>query len=109
MQWHALNVNTEAESCMQGEAGDQFYIVKEGEAVVYQSTPQGVKTVNRLFKADFFGERALLTQEPRCPLPHCPEPLLSHVSSNRLMLCKGHLSCITSRGKRVWWPRRVVC
>ena len=52
---------------MQGEAGDQFYIVKEGEAVVYQSTPQGVKTVNRLFKADFFGERALLTQEPRYP------------------------------------------
>ena len=50
---------------MQGKAGDQFYIVKEGEAVVYQSTPQGVKTVNRLFKADFFGERALLTQEPR--------------------------------------------
>ncbi|CAL5219420.1 g1249 [Coccomyxa viridis] len=49
----------------QGEAGNQFYIVKEGEAVVYQSTPQGVKTVNRLFKADFFGERALLTQEPR--------------------------------------------
>lgn len=54
---------------MQGEAGDQFYIVKEGEAAVYQSTPQGVKTVNRLFKADFFGERALLTQEPRYPLP----------------------------------------
>jgi len=54
----------------QGEAGDQFYIVKEGEAVVYQSTPQGVKTVNRLFKADFFGERALLTQEPRCHIIH---------------------------------------
>ena len=55
---------------MQGEAGDQFYIVKEGEAVVYQSTPQGDKTVNRLFKADFFGERALLTQEPRYLSPH---------------------------------------
>ena len=51
--------------CAQGETGDQFFIIKEGEAVVYQSTPQGVKTVNRLFKADFFGERALLTQEPR--------------------------------------------
>ncbi|CAK0742420.1 hypothetical protein CVIRNUC_001395 [Coccomyxa viridis] len=49
----------------QGETGDQFFIIKEGEAVVYQSTAQGVKTVNRLFKADFFGERALLTQEPR--------------------------------------------
>jgi cGMP-dependent protein kinase 2 len=57
--------------CLQGEAGDQFYIVKEGEAIVYQSTPQGVKTVNRLFKADYFGERALLTQEPRCPALRC--------------------------------------
>ncbi len=49
----------------QGEPGDQFYIIKEGEAVVYQQTPQGMRTVNKLFKADFFGERALLTQEPR--------------------------------------------
>ncbi len=58
-------------ACVQGEAGDQFYIVKEGEAVVYQSTPQGVKIVNRLFKADYFGERALLTQEPRCHSWRC--------------------------------------
>lgn len=43
--------------------------------MVYQSTAQGVKTVNRLFKADFFGERALLTQEPR-----------------RALLSPGHLS-----------------
>lgn len=49
----------------QGDPGDQFYIIKEGEAVVYQQTPQGMRTVNRLFKADFFGERALLTEEPR--------------------------------------------
>lgn len=33
--------------------------------MVYQQTPQGTRTVNRLFKADFFGERALLTEEPR--------------------------------------------
>jgi len=33
--------------------------------VVYQQTPQGTRTVDRLFKADFFGERALLTEEPR--------------------------------------------
>ncbi len=50
---------------LQGDPGDQFYIIKEGEAVVYQQTPQGMRTVNRLFKADFFGERALLTEEPR--------------------------------------------
>eukprot|EP00798_Chlamydomonas_sp_ICE-L_P031872 gene31872-7080_t len=45
----------------EGETGDKFYIIKEGEAVVYA----GGKEVNRLFKADFFGEQALLKDEPR--------------------------------------------
>ena len=44
--------------------------------MVYQSTAQGVKTVNRLFKADFFGERALLTQEPRRALLSLRHPSL---------------------------------
>jgi hypothetical protein len=51
---------------VEGEAGDKFYIIKEGEAVVFQSGPGGRQhKVNHLFKADFFGERALLVQEPR--------------------------------------------
>lgn len=52
----------------QGENGDKFYVIKQGEAIVYQETAQGVRKVNHLFKADFFGERALLTDEPRCCL-----------------------------------------
>jgi cGMP-dependent protein kinase 2 len=43
-----------------------FYVIREGEAVVYQDGPQGLTKVNHLFKGDFFGERALLTDEPRC-------------------------------------------
>lgn len=50
----------------QGEPGDLFYIIKEGEAVVYQDSGGGSrKRVNQLFKADFFGEGALLSDEPR--------------------------------------------
>lgn len=49
----------------QGDPGDLFYIIKDGEAVVYQKTEQGEKKVNHLFKSDFFGERALLSNEPR--------------------------------------------
>lgn len=49
----------------QGKPGDEFYIIKEGEAVVTQKTEEGSKRINMLFKADFFGERALLTDEPR--------------------------------------------
>ncbi len=56
-----------AKHCVgQGDPGDCFYIILEGEAVVYQNTPTGTRKVNHLFKADFFGERALLTDEPRC-------------------------------------------
>ncbi|GFR45931.1 hypothetical protein Agub_g7393 [Astrephomene gubernaculifera] len=50
---------------VEGDKGDLFYIVKDGEAIVYQNTPGGQRKVNHLFKADFFGERALLTDEPR--------------------------------------------
>ncbi|KAL6746691.1 kinase-like domain-containing protein [Haematococcus lacustris] len=49
----------------EGDRGDLFYIVKDGEAVVYQNTTSGQRKVNHLFKADFFGERALLSDEPR--------------------------------------------
>jgi len=50
----------------QGEAGDYFYIIKEGEAVVTIEDHEGTRKVNHLFKADFFGEKALLSDEPRC-------------------------------------------
>lgn len=50
----------------EGETGDYFYIIKEGEAHVFQTGPGGRQVkVNHLFRADFFGERALLVQEPR--------------------------------------------
>ena len=51
---------------IEGEVGDQFYIIKDGEAVVHQTGPDGRQhKVNHLFRADFFGERALLKTEPR--------------------------------------------
>ena len=56
---------------MQGEAGDLFYIIKAGEAVVYQDADGGPKKVNHLFKADYFGEQALLTSAPRCAAGGC--------------------------------------
>ena len=50
----------------QGEAGDLFYIIKEGEATVTQTAADGNDfRVNHLFKSDFFGETALLHSAPR--------------------------------------------
>jgi CRP-like cAMP-binding protein len=50
---------------VEGDPGDFFYIILDGEAVVYQNSLQGPHKVNHLFKADFFGERALLEDAPR--------------------------------------------
>lgn len=52
-------------ACRQGETGDYFYIIKSGEAVVYDASGPEKRKVNHLFKADYFGEQALLRSEPR--------------------------------------------
>lgn len=87
---------------MQGDPGDLFYIIKEGEAVVYQATPQGTRKVNHLFKADFFGERALLCDEPRyCALtplcysgpPHIFCSLCLHARARLGLLCRHVAGC----------------
>jgi cGMP-dependent protein kinase 2 len=57
-----------AKVIVEGDRGDLFYIIKEGEAIVMVSSPANggqPRKVNHLFKADFFGERALLSDEPR--------------------------------------------
>ncbi|MES1909201.1 MAG: hypothetical protein MHM6MM_001983 [Cercozoa sp. M6MM] len=49
----------------QGEPGNAFYIIRHGEAEVWKSEDGPAALVSRLRPGDFFGERALLTDEPR--------------------------------------------
>lgn len=49
----------------QGDVGDRFYIIREGEGAVFMTDDKGRRKVNHLFKSDFFGEAALLSNEPR--------------------------------------------
>jgi len=52
--------------CTQGEEGNYFYIVKEGNAVCYQANAAGEnKEVASLTTGNYFGEIALLTTKPR--------------------------------------------
>lgn len=50
----------------EGEIGDIFYIVSQGEAVATKTLPSGEdKQVFNYKPGDYFGERALLTNEAR--------------------------------------------
>jgi small-conductance mechanosensitive channel/CRP-like cAMP-binding protein len=52
--------------CRQGEAGDSFYLIRDGRVGVFMNTPAGPPTkVAELAPGAFFGEMALLTGEPR--------------------------------------------
>lgn len=52
--------------CRQGEAGDSFYIIREGRIGVEIRDAQGeVFLRNEMARGNYFGEMALLTGEPR--------------------------------------------
>lgn len=52
--------------CTQGDEGNYFYIIKEGEAECFQADPSGgAHLVASLKTGHYFGEIALLTSKPR--------------------------------------------
>jgi len=60
----------------QGEPGDTFYIIVEGDAQVLQADANGVETeVGLLGASNYFGEIALLTDRPRAATVIAKTPL----------------------------------
>jgi small-conductance mechanosensitive channel/CRP-like cAMP-binding protein len=52
--------------CRQGEAGETFYIIKDGQVEVSMQNGQGGTTpIRTIGVGDFFGEMSLLTGDPR--------------------------------------------
>jgi len=51
----------------QGDPGNEFFVIQSGEAIVQKKTDGDAqpKTVGRLKNGDYFGENALLRDEPR--------------------------------------------
>ncbi|XP_070580016.1 cAMP-dependent protein kinase regulatory subunit-like isoform X2 [Ptychodera flava] len=75
-KWERLTMADALESCQfedgekiveQGQPGDDFYIITEGQAAVLQRRAEGEEymEVGRLGPSDYFGEIALLLNRPR--------------------------------------------
>eukprot|EP00889_Picochlorum_renovo_P003101 jgi/Picre1/30131/NNA_005500.t1 len=51
--------------CKEGDVGDSFYIIQSGTCVVIKAHGTGHKAIARLEPGQYFGERALLRDDPR--------------------------------------------
>jgi CRP-like cAMP-binding protein len=62
-----LEVEAEAAVITQGDPGDRFYLVREGELEVRHAAAEGAESqvVAELARGDYFGEIALLNDSPR--------------------------------------------
>ncbi|GAA5799163.1 cAMP dependent protein kinase regulatory subunit [Helicostylum pulchrum] len=63
----------------EGDIGDNFYLIEQGEALFYKSDGTNQQLVNDMKKGDYFGELALLTDKPRAAT----------------VVAKGNLRCVT--------------
>jgi putative ABC transport system ATP-binding protein len=59
----------------QGEPADRFYVIRSGSVDVVVREGDGVRTIRSLGPGDFFGERALIADEPRSATVLAREPL----------------------------------
>ena len=64
----------------QGDEGDKFYIIKEGEV---KCTKGGSEVSRRLTKGDFFGELALLSSDKRAATVTVTKPGTSVLTLSR--------------------------
>lgn len=69
--------------CAKGEPGDTFYLISEGNVTVKAKGQE----VAHLKSGDFFGERALIVDEPRqASTSPLPPPLCGFVLPAQLLL-----------------------
>jgi putative peptide zinc metalloprotease protein len=59
----------------QGDPGDRFYVISEGEAEVERQTDGSRRSLATLKRGDFFGEMALLSGEPRTATVRAISPI----------------------------------
>ena len=74
----------------QGDIGDRFYLIREGRVGVHVARDGAGHQVAELGKGDFFGEKALLTGEPRNATVIATEPVRAFALSKEKFLASVH-------------------
>lgn len=92
----------------QGEKGDNFYVLVEGEVVVVKDGKEEAKLTSTRDKVCFFGERALLTNEPRAATVKVTSEMAKTLTLDResFDMLLGPLEELKRRGKE--GPSRVT-
>ena len=93
-----------------GERGHVFYIIKSG-SVMCTDVGAGVKKLEdvRLNAGEYFGERALLTDEPRCDATRLPAPRAAPCNCLRTPLTHPVLLSLCYRAANVIADCPVTC
>jgi putative ABC transport system ATP-binding protein len=76
----------------QGEPGDKFYVIHRGRAEVHKQDDGSGRVLATLKEGDFFGELALLNDQPRSATVVAQEPLELFVLSKEDFLATIHTS-----------------
>jgi len=84
----------------QGEVGNTFYLLVEGTASAYKRMDDGIeKEVFKYKENDYFGELALLRDEPRAASikTTCPQATVAHIDRLAFKRILGPLEKILER------------
>jgi putative ABC transport system ATP-binding protein len=81
------NFEADAKIIRQGEVGDKFYVIAKGVAqIVIESSGGGTRTPASLGEGSFFGEVALLRDQPRNATVQAVEPVIAYTLSKQHFL-----------------------
>jgi CRP-like cAMP-binding protein len=84
----------DADIIRQGDIGDKFYVIAEGRANIIIDSDNGTRVAASMETGGFFGEVALLKDQPRNATVRASEPVVAYTLSkiDFLAAVKAHKS-----------------
>lgn len=99
---HKVKFSKDEYIIKEGDPGDAFYFIIEGKAVAQKLIDGEIKNIMDYSAGDYFGERALLTNEPRAASIKCvsDEVVLAKVENRSFKRVLGPVETILKRNMK---------